>query len=300
MELRELETFVKIASFSSFTKAADDLSLSQPAVTRQIASLERELKTRLLDRLGKKVSLTASGDALYAYASQILRLAGEAKLAVAEASGGESGRLSLGASSTAATYLLPALLAKYRSAHPGVELSMRTGPSRVVEEMVSSNSVDMGIVMEMAVAENIASTQLAEYSYVAVVYPGHHLEREMRGQPVEARSLEGERIVTMQTGATLRYKLEAILGESASKVEIALELDNVEAIKTMVAAKLGVSILPMAAVRVEVQNGALIALELAPADHAREQIALIHRKDKFLSAAMKDMANLLKEDLGAV
>jgi DNA-binding transcriptional LysR family regulator len=299
MEIRELETFVKVVSLGSFTKAADELALSQPAATRQIASLERELKTKLLDRLGKKVSLTSSGEILHEYAVQILRLSGEAKEAVAETSGGGSGRLALGASSTAATYLLPPLLRKYRKMRPGVELSVRTGPSRKVSEMVIANTVDFGVVMETPTENSLLeSTVLAEYSYTAIVYPNHPLAAMAPQEPIDAEALAGERIVTMEPGTTLRSVVDKLFSSRNAAPQIAMELDNVESIKKMVQARLGVSILPIVSVRDEISNGHLVTIPLADTKVSRQQIAAVYRKDKFFNAAMKELLGLLKAELG--
>src|ERR1051325_5809878 len=99
MELRQLETFAKAAELQSFTQAAETLCLTQPAVTRQIAALEAELKTRLFERLGRRVQLTAAGERLHGYALEMLRLAKEAERAVADVVTGLAGRLAVGASS---------------------------------------------------------------------------------------------------------------------------------------------------------------------------------------------------------
>src|SRR5580658_5361331 len=143
MQLHELEAFEAVAANRSFTRAAEALFLTQPAVTRQIASLERELKTRLFDRLGKVVALTTAGEALHRYASEILRLKHEAERAVSDVVTGSAGRIAVGANSTTATYLLPPILRQFRETQPGVELAVHTGVSAQVVEMVNANEVDV-------------------------------------------------------------------------------------------------------------------------------------------------------------
>lgn len=105
MQFHELEAFEAVAANRSFTRAAEALFLTQPAVTRQIASLERELKTRLFDRLGRVVALTTAGEALHRYAAEILRLIHEAERTVGDVVTGSAGRVAVGANSTTATYL---------------------------------------------------------------------------------------------------------------------------------------------------------------------------------------------------
>jgi DNA-binding transcriptional LysR family regulator len=297
MELRELEAFVKIASEKNFTRAAEELSLTQPAVTRQIAALERELRTRLLDRLGRRVELTAAGAALLPYAAEMLRLADEAQRAVGDVAQGVSGHLSVGASSTAATYLLPPLLRRFREEHPGVEMSVHTGASARVAEMVMTNAVDMAVVMGFRARPGMQAVTLAEYANVAVTYPDHPLAREKRGLTVSA--LKNIPLILMQPETSLRAQVDALFAEAGVAPTVSMELDNVEAIKKMIEARLGTSLLPRLAVESEVADGRLAALTLREAPAARQQISAIHRADKYQSAALRAFVTLLTSELGA-
>src|SRR5262245_17635114 len=135
MELRQLQVFARIAALGSITRAAEELYLTQPAVSRSLSALERELGTRLFDRLARRVVLTAAGHALLSYAEQMLQMAEGAARAVADVRSGDAGRLRLAASSTAATYVLPQVIGRFRDAHPNVELTVLTGGSADVAEM---------------------------------------------------------------------------------------------------------------------------------------------------------------------
>ncbi|BDI33103.1 LysR family transcriptional regulator [Capsulimonas corticalis] len=295
MELRQLEAFVKIASEKNFTRAAEELSLTQPAVTRQIAALEQELRTRLLDRLGRRVELTAAGAALYPYALEILRLADEARRAVGDVAQGVSGHLSVGASSTAATYLLPPLLRRFREEHPGVEMSVHTGASARVAEMVLANAVDMAVVMDFRERPGIASVTLAEYANVAVTYPDHALARQKEG--IRVSQLAGIPLILMQTETSLRRQVDRLFMEAGVEKTVSMELDNVEAIKKMIEARLGVSILPLLAVHSEITDSRLAALTLQDAPAARQRLSAIYRVDKYRSAALQAFIQLLMREL---
>src|SRR5258708_4686898 len=118
MELRQLQVFERVAALKSITRAAEELFLTQPAVSRSVSSLECEMGTRLFDRLPRSVELTPAGQALREHSKRILLGADEAIRVVAEVNAGDAGRLAVGASSTAATYVLPGLLARYCAAHP--------------------------------------------------------------------------------------------------------------------------------------------------------------------------------------
>ncbi|WP_309712416.1 LysR substrate-binding domain-containing protein, partial [Armatimonas sp.] len=179
MELRQLEAFVTVARRASFTRAAEELHLTQPAVTRQIAALESELGALLFDRLGKSIQLTGAGETLLGYAEHILRLNDEAHEALSELAAGRAGRIAIGAASTLATYVLPPLLTQFRQEHPGIELSLRTGLSARVRELVLSGVVDIGLVTtegEPAEQEGVLiSESLGAYETVLAVPPGHAL-----------------------------------------------------------------------------------------------------------------------------
>jgi DNA-binding transcriptional LysR family regulator len=298
MELHQLEAFEAVAAHRSFTRAAEALFLTQPAVTRQIAALESELKTRLFDRLGRTVRLTAAGEALHRYAEQIVRLSREAHDAVADIEVGGAGRLAVGASSTLATYVLPDLLRRFRETHPApVEIAVHTGVSARVLEMVREGSADIGLVTGAAeeTADPVLTiTVLADYETCVVVPPGHPLAG---AGAVRAADLSGSPLILMEAGTNLRTYVDRLLSAAGVEEQVALELDNVEAIKRMIQADLGISLLPEVSVRAEVEAGRLVALPLADVPRAHRRIALAHRRDKYLPAALRAFIVLLREEV---
>lgn len=295
MELRQLETFVTVVRQQSFSRAADTLYLTQPAVSRQIAMLEAELKCRLLDRLGRSIRPTAAGDVLYAYAADILRAAGDAAQAVADVSAGAAGSLNIGVNSSAATYVLPALLSAFRRDHPHVEIRVHTGPSALIAERVRANDVDAGIVTGLPPQAGLVSMALARQETGLVVYPGHPLAE--RGSSVELRELDGAELILMERGATFRAHVDSLLAQAGVDGRAALELDNVESIKKMIEARLGISLLPLASVQQEADDGRLAPLSLAGAAGAFRAVEFIHRPDKFLSASLRAFLRLAEAEL---
>src|SRR5579871_75270 len=220
MDLRQLEAFVVVVQRESFTRAAEALHLTQPAVTRQVAALETQLNTRLLERMGRHVELTASGEALYRYATEILRLVQEAQRAVMDVDSGVAGRLSVGASSTTATYILPPLLRRFRETHPGVELSIHTGISAQIVERVLANEVDIGIVTGSREQAGLVTLSLTTYETVVVVYPEHpparrqQVEGGEKSDPprgVGADELAGSPLILMEEGTNLRTYVDRFL-----------------------------------------------------------------------------------------
>jgi len=293
MELHELRAFEAVAKYRSFTRAAEALFLTQPAVTRQIGSLESKLRTRLFERLGRTVCLTAAGEVLHRYAVEILRITAEAEAAVGDVATGAVGRLAVGASSTAATYVLPAYLRKFRDGWPGVELSVHTGASAQVVEMVIGGTVDVGVVTGYREQPGLVEIPLADYATGVVVFPEHPLAAN-GNLTIKAADLAGSPLILMEEGTNLRTYVDRLLSAAGVEERVTLELDNVEAIKKMIEARLGISLLPLVTVEAEVEADRLVALSLADVPKAQRRITAIHRRDKFLSAALKAFLDVLR------
>jgi DNA-binding transcriptional LysR family regulator len=302
LELRQLAALVSVAQSGSFTRAAEELSLTQSAVTRQIAALEKETRTKLLDRLGRGVVPTPAGLVLQRYAVEILRLDSEALHALEDVRSGAGGRLAVGSSSTAAAYLLPQLLRDFRRDRPGVDLSVLTGPSRRVAEMVASNEVDIGLLMDEPVIGGLHLTKVADYSIALIVHAGHPLTRKNQkaSRFVELSELTQLPLILMQKGASLRRSVDELLEHSGPAHQIAMELDNVEAIKKMIEADLGVSLLPIMSVKNEIASGTLVALPINDSMAPRPSIILIRRTDKYISGAMSAFIDLIRSKLPTI
>lgn len=292
MEIHELRAFEEVAKHRSFTLAAEALFVTQPAVTRQIGALEAKLHTRLFDRLGRTVRLTAAGEVLRRYSAEILRLTAEAEAAVGDVATGAAGRLAVGASSTTATYVLPRYLRQFHAVRPGVELSIHTGPSAQVAEMVAGGSVDVGVVTASPGQAGFIEIPIAEYATVVVVYPGHPLA-DAGVDSISAADLAGSPLILMEEGTNLRTYVDRLLSAAGVEERVAIELDNVEAIKKMIEAGLGISLLPLVTVEAEVAAGRLAALALADVPKAQRRITAIYRRDKYLSAALKAFLEVL-------
>jgi DNA-binding transcriptional LysR family regulator len=314
MEFHQLEAFEAVALHRSFTRAAESLFLTQPAVTRQIAALEAELKTRLFDRLGRTVLLTAPGEAFHRYAEQILRLTKEAREAVSDIESGAAGKLTVGASSTLATYALPHLLRRFQERQSGggnrVEITIHTGISARILDMVREGNVDIGLVTgegdaAEATIEAAATPHdpifevriLADYEACVVVPIAHPLADRKR---VTAAHLAPFPLILMESGTNLRTYVDRLLAAAGVQGQVTMELDNVEAIKRMIEADLGISILPQVAIRSEVEAGRLAALTLADSPRrSHRRIALVYRRDKYLSTALKAFMTLLEQEVSA-
>lgn len=297
MERQELEAFAAVAAHRSFTRAAESLFLTQPAVTRQIAGLEAKLHTRLFDRLGRTIELTPAGEILLRYTESILRLTEEARQAIADIEAGTTGRLTVGASSTLATYLLPDWLRAFRERAPHVEIVVHTGISAAVVQMVRENEAEVGLVTSETNDPKMRVLSLADYATCVVVPQGHALAHETE---IEAERLANVPLILMETGTNLRTYVDRLLSAAGVQEQVTMEMDNVEAIKRMIEAGLGVSLLPEVAVRAEVASGRLVALRLRDVPRTNRRIALIHRSDRYLSAPLKAFMELVRQRNGVL
>lgn len=246
MELRWLETYLTIVERGSFTRAAEQLHLSQPAVTRQVAALEEHCGGALLERTTRRVELTAAGERMRDHARRILGAVADCNQALADLRAGLAGRLTLGASGTVATYFLPTLLARYRAQHPRHDLSVHTGLSSAIVEQVAAGSLDLGLVMDFRDHPGLTERPLGHYAMAVILPVAHPLAKARHLMPAD---LAQQPFISMEPGTNLRrFTDDWFNGQAPPPV---MELDNIEAIKRMVEAGLGIAVVPLVAVRGE-------------------------------------------------
>jgi DNA-binding transcriptional LysR family regulator len=169
MDFTNLMAFYQVATSGNFSKAANQLFVSQPALSRQVAALERELNLQLFSWHGRQVVITDAGRRLLVYAEKIISLAKEAKKEMLELKDLTTGELALGASTTIANYFLPKVLALYQQKHPGISINLQVGNSTEIEEMTFAGSVDLGLVAGEVQAPRLYQEQFAEDELCIVV-----------------------------------------------------------------------------------------------------------------------------------
>lgn len=256
MDLHQIRAFVQVARRQSFSRAAEDLHLSQPAVSRQVDALERALGVRLLAREGRRATLTEAGRALYDYAERLLTLADKAVQAVEEIRHLRAGRFVLAASTTPGNYILPAVLAAFRARYPGVETRLEVHPSGEVERLVSEERADLGCLAGPVRSAGLFTEPYLDDELVLVAPPGHRLA----GRPVTPADLRGECFLWREPASATRRTAEAHLERLDVAPARRVELGNSEAIKRAAAAGMGLAYLSRAAVAAELRAGDLVAL----------------------------------------
>jgi len=290
MNFGHLAVFHAVAQTLSISRAGESLMISQPAVSKQLAQLERNLKTVLVDRLPRGVRLTASGELLADYSRRIFGLAEEAVRSLAELAGLSRGRLVVAATPTIGVYWLPAVLVKYRRAHPGIEMRMEVHPTSTIARLLIEGSVDVGLAESAVEDERIDSRVLMKDRMVAIAAPNGPLSRKRR---VSLEELCRQPFIVREVGSGSKSLVERALAERGLKVTPAMSLGSTEAIKRAVMEGVGVAIVSEMAVHLEIAAKKLIKLNVQNLRIERD-IFLTLAREKHQSAAVGAFLELIR------
>jgi DNA-binding transcriptional LysR family regulator len=260
MTFRQFEIFLAVARARSFTRAAGALHLSQSTLSVHVRELERELGARLFDRLGRTVVLTEAGRLLEEHARRIAASLASARQTIQELQGLQSGSLVIGASTTPGIYVLPGIVATFRERHPAVDVSLRIANSRVIEERIRADDVDLGVVggHVLGPTQSCVAAGLID-ELVLVVPPGH---ASAGRREISPRELASSRLLMREEGSATRQVTERTLRQAGVKFTTGMELDHVEAVKQAVIAGLGVAFVSIHAIRGELATHRLYAVRL--------------------------------------
>jgi len=284
---RRLQVFHTVARLLSFTKAAESLHMTQPAVTFQVRQLEEYFNTRLFDRTHNRISLTDAGKRVYDFAERIFELYGEMDNAVRELTGEISGVLIIGASTTIAEYMLPALLGDFRIQYPDVGVRLKVSNTEGIVSMVENNVIDLGVVEAPVSNKNLAVESCRMDKLVVIVPENHELASE-KVVPL-SRILDYPYICREEGSGTREVIVEHMSdhGLNANELNITMELGSPEAIKGAVEASMGISVVSKATIAKELKLGTLVALELDPP--LERPFSFVHQKQKFRMRAMDEL-----------
>ena len=287
--LVHLRTLQTVVDHGSFSRAAEELRLSQPAVSLHVRQLEERAGLRLLERVGKRAFATRAGEILLEHAGRALLELEAARQALERLRGIVAGRLRLGTGATASIYLLPTLLKRLRARYPALELVVVTGNAAEIAGAVATNRLDVGIVTLPVTGRALAVSPLCVDPLLAIAPP----TREWRGRrSITARELARHPLILYERGGTIRRVIDAWFRRNHASPRVAMELGNAEAIKKLVEAGLGLSLGSAMAVRSEVRAGALVAMRLEPALSRR--LGVVIRRDKPRSPALAVLLSALE------
>jgi len=276
-----LTVFRAVARRRNFSRAADDLDLSQPAVSKHIRLLEAEWSVRLFHRLGARVELTDAGRILADYAERMAALTEEAQRVMAELAGLQRGYLRLGASTTPGLYLLPEVVARFQTRYPGVEATLAISNSADVARRVLGAECDLGFVGAPAEVSGLQVRPFAEDEIVLIVPPGHTLARSASLVP---ELFAEATLILREAGSGTRQLAEARLAQLGVRPRRVMELSGCEAVKRGVAAGLGVAFVSRRTVTLELAHNLVCAPEI-PALRIVRHLYALSRKDARPTAA---------------
>lgn len=278
---RRLQVFHAVAKQLSFTKAAEVLFMTQPAVTFQIKQLEEHFNTRLFDRGHGKISLTPAGETVLEYAERILGLSSELDVRLAEMTGQIGGPLLLGASTTIAEFMLPRILGEFRSQYPNVKPRLIVANSETIEMRVAEHTLDIGLIEAPSHQHNLQCEVCCEDELLAICAPGSPLAKNKELTP---QLLATHPFISREPGSGTREVTDNYFraaGVPPESLNIVIELGSPEAIKGVVETGIGFAIVSRASVFKEKRLGDLLAIPLKP--RLNRMLSMVYPKEKFRS-----------------
>jgi DNA-binding transcriptional LysR family regulator len=298
MDTRQLQAFVAVVERKSFSRAAEQLGLTQPAVSLQIRSLEKRFGRQLLDRSGRRVEPTEAGRRLYRRAQRLLALEEQLVEDVAAETNGElRGKLEIGASTGPGGGVVPLLLCEFQLRNPGVEISLAVFDTQRVVELVADRELELGVVGAARRHRSVVFEPFFRDEVVLVCAPGHRFA----GKRLSLEQLREEPHIVMQEGAGVRQVIEDELREAGVRLrdfDVRLELGLQESVKSAVAAGYGVSFISRSAVEAELAAGTLAAAEVEGLEPSRE-ISLVRSSGRPLTHAAEAFVAFARERLRA-
>jgi DNA-binding transcriptional LysR family regulator len=293
LTLAHLRTLDEIVRRGSFSRAAEALALSQPAVSLHIRHLERVLGTPLLERVGKRAFPTEAGRLLLAHAERARAELDAAVQALARRRGVVAGRVRLGTGATASIHHLPPLFRRLRARHPGLELQVVTGNTPDIVARLLSNELDLAVVTDPAASRRLRVAPLLSDPLVAIAPATAEWRRR---RPITPAELARHPLILYERGGAIRGVIDGWFRRAGVVPRVAMELGSAEAIKKLVEAGLGLSVSPAVAVRAEVRARALRAIPLDPA--LARRLGVVWRRDKPDTPALAVVRQALAELAG--
>ena len=290
---RRLQVFHTVAKQLSFTKAAELLFMTQPAVTFQVKQLEEHFNTRLFERSHGKIALTPTGELALSYAERILGLTAEMETRIGEMTGQISGPLLIGASTTIAEYMLPRMLGEFKGRYPQVQARLTVANSETIENKVADHTLDIGLIESPSHHPQLTTEMCCDDELVVICAPSHEFARL---RVVTPDLLKEQPYVSRESGSGTREVIDNYfrqVGVTPEDLNIVMEMGSREAIKGAVEAGLGIAIVSSSTVVKELKLGDLVALPLEPRLFRR--LSLVYAPQKFRSKLLQAFLDFLSD-----
>ena len=291
MEMAQLEYFSKVVQEKSFSKAADRVFRTQPAVSIAIRRLEDEIGLPLLDRTQKTPLLTDAGKVVYDYAQRILALRDQVGEAIAELQSLKRGLVRVGANESTSLYLLPELILAFREKHPEVKVEIFRHVSNRLPREVLERNVDFALMASEPADRDLESFPVLKDELILIMSPKHDLASR---SSVKIKELGGESFIAHNVTSGSRMKVIEAFARQHTPLNIALELATIETIKRFVQKRVGLAFVPRMCVKEELERGVLVTVPVRGLTHNRTLWAA-HRRGSNLSPAAAAFLKILKE-----
>ena len=290
MDLLQLEHFLAIVEERTFTRAAERVSRTQPAVSQSIKKLEEEIGASLFARDVHEVTLTEAGRVLAEYARRMVRLRNEAVRQVSELRTLKAGTLTISAHEAAAVYLLPAPLRAYLESFPNIKIGIHRSPLAEIPRQVMDREVDVGFVKDEPAFHELNSVEVHTDEMVLVASPRHPLAARTG---VRVRDLASEQLVLHHLCTATADRILRLFEQHATPCHVVAELWSFENVKNFVQEDVGVAIVPGVTVQREIENGTLVRIGLEELSMPRRTL-MIYREDGYLSHAASELIKVVR------
>jgi DNA-binding transcriptional LysR family regulator len=263
--LQQLRILKAIATEKSFTRAAEVLYLSQPSLSKQIKTLEKNLDTSLINRESNKISLTKNGKVFLQYSERILALCEESCRALIDLKNGDRGNLTIGASQTIGTYLMPRVLALFAQSYPQINLKVQVNSTRVVARNIMNREIDLAIVggdVPNELKKKLTVEPFVEDELTLIISKLHPFDKKKK---INKNDLYHLNFITLNSNSTIRKFVDSVLKQNnieTKQLKIVMQLNSIEGIKTAVSLGLGAAFVSSSAIEKEVELEKIVVIKI--------------------------------------
>jgi len=289
MNLNQLKIFYYAAKNGNLSSAANELFITQPAVTKGIQRLQEHYEIKFIDFVGKKLMLTDAGEVLYQIAEKIFEMEKQAEESIRDFQQRKRGQIRVLSSESFGDYYLPHIIIPFSKAYPLVRVSMNILPTEQVVEKTASLNCDLGFISYPVEHKKLSVREILEDKLVIITAPNHPLAHKKNLKP---KDLEGQNFIMHEKGSAPRRAIEELIRKNNISIGIPLELSSNRAIKRAVEERTGIALISRKVANEEIRAERLKAINVADPSMTRK-FFLIHHKDKYISESLRLMMDMV-------
>jgi DNA-binding transcriptional LysR family regulator len=289
MNLNQLKIFYYAAKNGNLSTAANELFITQPAVTKGIQRLQEHYEIKFIDFVGKKLMLTDAGEVLYQIAEKIFEMEKQAEESIRDFQQRKRGQIRVLSSESFGDYYLPHIIIPFSKAYPLVRVSMNILPTEQVVEKTAGLNCDLGFISYPVEHKKLSVREVLEDKLVIITAPNHPLAHKKNLKP---KDLEGQNFIMHEKGSAPRRAIEELIRKNNISIGIPLELSSNRAIKRAVEEGTGIALISRKVANEEIRAERLKAINVADPSMTRK-FFLIHHKDKYISESLRLMMDMV-------